>query len=119
MSVSIFSTDTELHWNRTFNKTSRFASTFTPAGRYPSGYWVESSGLLRLKLGVSIVNGGWVWRPIGGRLAGVPFPLWLLPHTAASKCINNGLYQFKVEVGLPLLGTVLSYSGNLVAGPLR
>lgn len=118
MSVAIFSTDTELHWNRTFNETSTFASTFTPTGRYPSGYWIESSGLLRLKLAVSIVNGGWVWRPIGGRLAGIPFPLWLLPRTAASKCINNGQYQFKVEVGLPLLGTVLSYSGNLAPEPL-
>jgi hypothetical protein len=118
MSVAIFSTDTELHWNRTFNEASTFASTFTPTGRYPSGYWVESSGLLRLNLGVSIVNGGWVWRPIGGRLAGVPFPLWLLPRTAASKRIDNGQYQFNVEVGLSLLGTVLSYSGNLSSEPL-
>lgn len=113
MRVSIYSSEAGLHWDRSFNETSTFASTFTPAGRYPSGYWVESSGLLRLKLAVAIVDGGWVWQPIGGRLAGVPFPVWLLPRTVASKRIDNGRYQFKVEVGLPLLGTVLSYSGNM------
>lgn len=113
MRVSIYSTETELHWDRTFNETSRFASTFTPTGRYPSGYWIELSGLLRLKLAVSIVNGGWVWRPIGGHLWGIACPVWLLPRTVASKCIDNGQYQFKVKVGFPLLGTVLSYSGNL------
>jgi len=119
MRVAIYSTETSLHWNRTFNETSTFDSTFTPAGCYPSGYWVESSGLLRLKLAVSIVDGGWVWRPIGGRLGGIPFPVWLLPHTVASKCVNNGRYQFKVEVSLPLLGTMLSYSGDLAPAPSR
>jgi hypothetical protein len=116
MRVAIYSTGTELHWDRTFNETSTFASTFTPSGRYPSGYWVESSGLLRLKLAVSIVDGGWVWRPIGGRLGRIPFPIWLLPRTVASKRIDNGQYQFKVEIGLPLLGTILSYRGNLAPG---
>jgi len=113
MRVSIYSTKAGLHWDRTFNETSTFASTFTPAGRYPSGCWVESSGRLRLKLAVSIVDGGWVWQPIGGRLGGIAFPVWLLPRTVASKCIDNGRYQFKVEVSLPLLGTLLSYGGKL------
>jgi hypothetical protein len=113
MRVSIYSSETALHWDRTFNNSSTFASTFTPAGRYPSGYWVESSGRLRLQLAVFIVNGGWVWRPIGGRLWGVPIPVWFLPRTVASKCIDDGQYQFKVEVGLPLLGTALSYRGKL------
>jgi Domain of unknown function (DUF4166) len=113
MKVSIYSNQMELHWDRTFNETSTFASTFTPLGKYPSGHWVESSGQLRLSLGVSIVNGGWVWRPRGGRLWGIPVPAWLLPRTAASKHVEGGLYRFSVELSLPLVGTVLSYSGKL------
>jgi hypothetical protein len=113
MRVDIYSSEAGLHWNRTFNETSRFISTFTPTGRYPSGHWWESSGLLRLKLSVSIDNGGWVWQPTGGRLGRIPFPVWLLPRTVASKRIDHGHYQFKVEIGLPLLGPVLSYGGNL------
>lgn len=119
MGVSIYSTEAGLHWDRTFNETSVFASTFTPTGRYPSGYWWESSGLLRLKLAVSIVDGSWVWRPIGGRLWGIAFPVSLLPRTVASKGIDNGQYRFSVEVRLPLLGTMLSYSGNLSPAPSR
>jgi hypothetical protein len=119
MRVAIYSTETRLHWNRTFNETSTFNSTFTPAGRYPSGYWVESSGLLRLTLAVAIVNGGWAWQPIGGRLWGIPFPVRLLPRAVASKCIDNGRYRFNVEINLPLLGTVLSYGGKLAPSPAQ
>ncbi|HKY01215.1 MAG TPA: DUF4166 domain-containing protein [Burkholderiales bacterium] len=119
MSVSIYGNEKELHWDRTFNEAYTFTSTFTPSGSYPYGHWIESSGRLRLNLGVSIVNGGWIWRPMGGRLWGIPIPILLLPRTSASKRIEGGLYQFNVDVGLPLLGTALSYSGKLVLEPLH
>lgn len=42
-------------------------------------------------------------------------PLWLLPRTTAYKRIENDRYHFYVGFSLPLLGTLLSYSGNLSA----
>jgi hypothetical protein len=113
LEVAIYSNATELHWDRTFNKTSAFLSTFTPVGRYPSGHWVESSGPLRLYLGVCIVDGGWQWQPKGASLWFLPVPAWALPRTSASKRIESGLYQFNVQIALPLLGTVLAYGGKL------
>jgi hypothetical protein len=79
--VDIHGTGTALHWDRRFGQASTFFSTFTPVGHHPTGRWVESLGLLRLDLGVSIVDGGWVWQPRGGgRLGGMPLPAWLLPR---------------------------------------
>jgi hypothetical protein len=113
LEVCIHGGPAALHWDRTFGDGATFASVFTPAGSYPSGHWVESSGALRLKLGVAIVDGGWEWQPRGGWLWGVPIPPWLLPHTSASKRIEQGGYRFTVRVRVPMLGQVLCYSGIL------
>lgn len=117
LKVSIHSTATALHWDRTFNENSEFKSVFTPVGHYPDGHWIESSGSLRLRVGVGIVNGGWVWEPRGGQLWGLPIPTWLLGHTSASKQIELGLYQFNVRIDLPLFGNVLAYGGQLTLSP--
>lgn len=113
LTVHIHSSATALHWDRTFGDGATFASVFTPVGTYPTGYWVESSGPLRLYLGVAIVDGGWEWRQRGGGIWGIPIPAWLLPRTTASKRIVQGAYHFSVRVSVPLLGDVMSYSGNL------
>lgn len=113
--VAIHSTATELHWYRSFGAGAMFASTFTPVGQYPAGYWVERSGALRLHLGVDIVDGAWHWRQRGARLHGIPIPAWLLPRSVASKRIEGGAYCFDVRISLPLVGTVLSYAGRLAA----
>jgi len=113
LTVHIHSSASALHWNRTFGDGATFASVFTPVGVYPTGYWIESSGALRLYLGVAIVDGGWEWRQRGGRLWGIRIPAWLLPRTTALKRIEQGAYHFTVRVSVPLLGDVLSYSGKL------
>jgi hypothetical protein len=117
MRVAIYSDEKELHWDRTFNDACVFASTFTPSGRYPTGHWVETSGLLCLKLGVTVLNGAWEWKLMGASLWGIALPTWVWPRTSASKHIENGQYRFNVEIGLPWLGTVLSYGGKLDAAP--
>jgi hypothetical protein len=113
LTVHIHSSATALHWDRTFGNEPTFASIFTPVGVYPSGYWIEASGPLRLDLGVAIVDGGWEWRQRGGRIWGIPIPAWLLPRTTASKTIKQGAYHFTVRVSAALLGDLLSYSGKL------
>jgi hypothetical protein len=106
-----------LHWARSFNGLSEFRSKFTPIGRYPTGHWVERSGILSLELGVKVLAGGWHWEHRKTSVLGVPVPKAFFPTTLASKSIEGELYRFSVEVRAPALGKVLSYSGTLASNP--
>ncbi len=106
-----------LHWHRRFNGTTVLRSLFTPVGQWPQGWWVERSGAVRVALRVEIVDGAWHWRPARVWLHGVRIPLWLLPGSTAFKECNGSRYRFYVGLSLPLLGSVLSYEGDLFAVP--
>ena len=110
--VSINHTKESLLWDRTFNDTE-MKSVFTPHKSFPNGYWTEDSSGIRLKLTVRIKDGGWHWVQQGISVKGIPMPLWLFPKTTAYKTISNGKYLFSVSFSLPLLGKLLSYSGEL------
>jgi hypothetical protein len=64
-------------------------------------------------LTVDIREGAWYWRVLAGKIHGIAVPLWLLPKTTAYKRIEDGAYRFNVAISVPILGTVLSYSGLL------
>lgn len=113
LEVSIYSENGVLHWLRSFNGLSQLHSEFRPVGRYPTGHWVERSGLLTLILGVDVLSGAWHWVHKGTRLLGIPLPQALVPTTLASKSIDQGLYRFSVQVRAPVLGKLFAYSGAL------
>lgn len=113
--VSIRHEREAMNWVRRFDNGVVLTSRFAPIGTLPDGYWIEDTGPLSLYLTVDIVDGGWEWRPLRARFAGVPVPLWLLPRSRAGKRIENGRYVFRVEFSLPVVGMVLSYSGTLMA----
>lgn len=113
--VTIHSRNDALHWNRRFGDGAYLCSTFHPCGSWPDGYWIESTGAMRLALAVETTDRGWRWRPLKAWLHGMRIPLWLLPRTTAYKRIENDHYHFYVGFSLPVLGTLLSYSGNLSA----
>lgn len=62
---------------------------------------------------MEVIGGAWHWRLAKAWLHGIRIPLWLLPRTAASKEVRGQQYRFGVSFALPLLGTVLSYGGDL------
>ena len=113
LEVTIYSDHEGLHWNRRFNDRGEFRSTFVPVGRFPQGHWAERTGSIRLLLQVAIVNSGWHWRHMRTYASGLPLPAWLAPRTIAFKEIDGDRYRFRVDIGLPLFGTLLSYSGRL------
>jgi hypothetical protein len=113
MQVTIFEAAEGLHWQRRFNGGRRFDSLFVPIGRHPGGHWIERSGLIELKLGVDIVDGGWHWRVLSQRLFGIALPRLLLPRTTAYKKVVDGRYRFAVDIALPIIGRVLGYRGDL------
>ncbi len=104
-----------LCWDRCFNHQSTMHSTFVPTGQLPDGYWLESSGPVQLYLTVDTDQGGWHWRCLKMKVHGLRLPLWLMPKTTAYKTIEGDKYRFYVGFSLPLLGTLLSYSGLLTA----
>lgn len=102
-----------LHWDRCFDNRISMHSVFQPVGRLPEGHWVESTGPIKLFLTVDTLNGGWYWRTLKITVRGITLPVWLFPKSKAYKTIEDGKYRFYVGFSLPLLGTVLSYSGLL------
>ena len=104
-----------LHWDRCFDGLVDMRSVFTPVGKIGAGYWMENSGPLKMRLTVDITDGGWYWRCLSFRFQGIPFPVWLFPHSKAYKTVEDGRYRFYVGFSLPVLGELLSYSGLLEA----
>ncbi len=111
--VEIRHEDGILHWRRRFETGSEMVSLFQPVGTWPDGYWLETTGPLRLALTVDIRDGGWYWRPLRAIFGVLPIPMGLLPRTEAYKRIEEGRYRFSVGFTVPLLGPVLRYGGLL------
>lgn len=111
--VSISHHDKRLHWDRLFNNTTQMKSVFEPIGNKLSGYWVEKTGPLHIKLTVDIKDGGWYWRCLNFTFLGIPLSRKLFPESKAYKRIEDGQYRFYVGFKLWFFGELLSYSGLL------
>lgn len=114
--VEIRHTGDALVWSRTFESGAQMRSLFRPHGAFPDGYWSESTGGVELHLGVDIREGGWRWVPQRCKVRGIPLPLWLVPRTDAYKTVVGDQYRFAVTLSLPVLGKLMSYSGDLRLG---
>ena len=113
--VTIKHSQDALYWNRLFCNEFPMSSTFKPHGVYPNGYWSETTGKLLLELGVEIREGGWYWVQRKIKFCGIPLPIWLFPSSHAYKKIEDGKYRFSVSFRLPVIGQLVSYSGDLAA----
>lgn len=113
--VSISHSQNGLHWNRKFNDDSVVESLFVPVGTKTDGFWVETTGPVKIKLTVDIVGGGWYWRCLKISLFGLPTPLWLFPKSQAYKTVEHGKYVFQVGFTYPFLNDLVSYKGVLDA----
>ena len=116
-SVAIRHERDALVWERRFDAARTLRSVFVPHGRWPDGYWIETTGAFALRLAVDVVDGGWHWRLLGTRIAGIPLPAWLMPTTHAFKRIEQGRYRFDVEIAQPPFGKLLGYGGLLDVAP--
>lgn len=113
--VAISHSHKGLHWNRKFNDSNIVESLFVPFGNNENGYWIETTGPLKMKLTVDIIDGGWFWRCLKVSLFGLPIPLFFIPKSQAYKIIENGKYKFSVSFAYPFLGSLVSYKGILDA----
>ncbi|WP_226642752.1 DUF4166 domain-containing protein [Microbulbifer variabilis] len=113
-SVEIHHSSKALIWSRTFAYTHTVTSEFHPVKTYrQGGYWVESTGPIKIQLGVSTEGGNWQWLQRSVSLFRLPIPTIFWPKVSAGKAVVNGLYQFEVKISLPVLGFIFGYSGTL------
>ncbi|MEY4562575.1 MAG: hypothetical protein RLZZ618_1852 [Pseudomonadota bacterium] len=117
LTVDIHSDADGLHWGRRFAGGHHFDSVFTPVGQFPDGHWIEHSGRMRLALGVTLQDGAWHWQPRRAWLGRWPLPMALMPRMQAHKAVDGKHYRFLVRVCLPLIGMLLSYTGQLQIVP--
>ena len=113
LSVAISHHSDGLHWNRLFNQGREVRSLFKPVGNKQNGYWLETTGPLTMQLTVDIRQGGWYWHCLNMKVFGLPLPMRLLPKANAYKLIEDNQYRFHVEFSLPVLGSLVCYSGLL------
>ncbi|WP_444889434.1 DUF4166 domain-containing protein [Microbulbifer sp. DLAB2-AA] len=112
-SVDIHHSPEKLTWSRTFARTHTVTSEFQPVKTYQQGgYWVESTGPVKIHLGVSTEGGNWQWLQQSVSLFRIPIPTIFRPRVSAGKAVVNGPYQFEVKISLPVLGLIFGYSGT-------
>lgn len=73
----------------------------------------ERFGPLAFILQMAAHETGIDMRIAGGRLLGIPLPLFLLPRTNATERADGNRHLFDVSVDLPLLGRLVRYHGWL------
>lgn len=96
-------------WTRDFAG-HRFSSRLSQQG----SRLVERFGLLRFQFDLPNLGNGLDMIMRRWSIAGVPMPMWLAPRAPAREWDEDGRFHFDVEIGLPLIGRIVHYSGHLV-----
>lgn len=103
--------DTEI-WKRTFGGRS-FKSVLRPRGD-SSGQVEERFGVFKFVINLDVSNDRLAYPVKSGALLGIPLPPFLTPRSDTYEFIDEkGRACFDVNVTLPLVGHVVSYSGWL------
>jgi hypothetical protein len=95
-------------WSRTFDGRT-FESTFRADGVF----LVEQMGPLALYLDPKVEGGRLVYALAATRLGPLKLPAILSPSLTAWEGECEGQYDFEVVIGLPLIGRVIRYAGQL------
>ena len=98
----------QMIWSRTFDGRT-FESTF----RKEDDFLVEQMGPLSLFLQPMAEGGRLVYRLVATHIGPIALPRMLAPSMTAWEGEKDGKYAFEVSVGLPLLGRLIRYSGEL------
>ena len=78
-----------------------------------TGLLTETFGPLKIALAVVVTGGKLQLIPRRWTLFSMPLPKFLLPRGETFETDADGLFQFDVQVQLPLIGHVVAYKGNL------
>lgn len=101
-------TDTMI-WKRRFGDVEMI-NTFILDG----AYFVENMGPIKLSMTLQNHNGELVYTLEKAQLLFIPLPKLFSPTLSAYETENNGKYVFSVRVGLPIIGKLIEYGGELM-----
>lgn len=98
-------------WHRRFGQAEM--KTLQEACPLLPGHIIERFGPLACRLEIECSQDGLRLLPHGLRLFGLPLPRWLWPRVAAGERVEAGRFTFDVAIGLPWVGLLVHYSGQL------
>ncbi|MDH4049314.1 MAG: DUF4166 domain-containing protein [Gammaproteobacteria bacterium] len=115
--VTLTRDDDKEVWKRNFDG-HRFCSELTAGqmGAY-ANLFRERFGPVRIGMALVTDNGKLYLLPKCWQFFGIPMPDCLLPRGRMLEYVEDGRFRFHVEIGFPLIGHVVTYSGWLCANP--
>lgn len=114
LKISISQQKDKIIWDRTFDEKYKMTSIFKPVGIKESGFLLEESGPVKMRLTVDVKNGAWHWRWLDVSSKQKSILRLVFPYSKAYKYINDkNEYVFSVQFKLFGLGQILSYEGIL------
>jgi hypothetical protein len=103
-------------WNRNFAgkvfKSEQFAATHRG-----QDLLAERFGPLIYYLRVNTDDASLWMTMVRHSVFGIPLPLVLAPRFSAVESVEDGLFQFSVDIALPLIGPIVRYKGKLQPDP--
>lgn len=100
-------------WERTFGN-SQFRSHLSVENKRGHATLFERFGLMKFEIGLTLKNESLFFPVKSGKVLGLPLPRMILPLSNAKEYIDsNGRMCFHVEVNLPIIGHLATYSGWL------
>jgi hypothetical protein len=100
-------------WTRHFGSSPRMRSVLSAR----DGTLCERFGPAALQFSLRAEEGCVAWRPVKGRVLGMPVPAKWLAEIHARAFERAGVYVFEVKVALPRVGTIIEYRGQLESSP--
>jgi len=101
-------------WRRTFGQHSFSSFQYEGKGR-SERLLCERFGLLTFGLAIVIEDNKLRLIIRNWSLLGLPLPLFMKPDNNSYEFVENGVFQFHVEIGHPLTGSIVSYRGRLTS----
>jgi hypothetical protein len=99
-------------WERRFGEAS-FASTQTAGSGRFDGLLCETFGPLRFGIALVVADGRLHYVVRRWSFGAIPLPSRLAPRGATWESADNGRFNFRVEIALPVLGPMVRYHGWL------
>ncbi|SHM19727.1 Saccharopine dehydrogenase, NADP-dependent [Roseibium suaedae] len=99
-------------WTRRFGA-HKMVSVLSCRNAAGSGVVTERFGPMAFDIHLKAKDGGLSYPVVKGRVFGIPVPRFCLPLSDTLETAADGMFRFKVEISLPLVGRIVRYEGWL------
>ena len=101
-------------WTRTFGEQAFSSAQFAGHGR-DAHLLCERFGPVTVAMALVVKGGRLELVPRRWSVFGIPLPLWLGPRVNAYESVEQGRFQFHVDIRHPLAGRIIHYQGSLAS----